>query len=57
MTAENYNDFMDATKPYAPVANQLDATAHPTKNVWLNIYKLLRPHGGYVSSTRRSPSP
>ena len=38
VTAENYNDFMDATKPYAPVANQLDATAHPTKNVWLNIY-------------------
>ena len=38
VTADNYNDFMDATKPYAPVANQLDATAHPTKNVWLNIY-------------------
>ena len=38
VTAENYNDFMDATKPYAPVANQLDAAAHPTKSVWLNIY-------------------
>ena len=38
VTAENYQDFLDATVPYAPVANQLDATAHPTKNVWLNIY-------------------
>lgn len=38
VTADNYNDFMDATKPYAPVANQLSADAHPTKNVWLNIY-------------------
>lgn len=38
VTAENYNDFMDATKPYAPVANQLSADSHPTKNVWLNIY-------------------
>ena len=24
--------------PYAPVANQLDATAHPEKTVWLDIY-------------------
>ncbi len=38
VTAENYQDFTDATKPYAPVANQLSADAHPTKNVWLNIY-------------------
>ncbi len=38
VTAENYNDFMDATKPYAPVANQLDLEKNPTKNVWLNIY-------------------
>ena len=29
---------MDATKPYAPVANQLDAEASPKKNIWLNIY-------------------
>ena len=29
---------MDSTKVYEPVSNQLDATAHPTKNVWLNIY-------------------
>ena len=38
VTAENYEEFLDSTVPYAPVSNQLDATAHPTKNVWLNIY-------------------
>ena len=38
VTAENYQDFMDSTVTYGPVSNQLDATAHPTKNVWLNIY-------------------
>lgn len=38
VTADNYQDFLDSTVVYAPVANQLDATAHPTKNVWLNIY-------------------
>lgn len=38
VTAENYEDFLDSTVPYAPVSNQLDAEAHPTKNVWLNIY-------------------
>ena len=38
VTAENYQDFTDATVTYAPVSNQLDATEHPTKNVWLNIY-------------------
>ena len=38
VTAENYEDFLDSTVTYAPVSNQLDAAAHPTKNVWLNIY-------------------
>ena len=38
VTAENYEDFLVSTVTYAPVSNQLDATAHPTKNVWLNIY-------------------
>ncbi|WP_297210045.1 substrate-binding domain-containing protein [uncultured Flavonifractor sp.] len=38
VTAENYEEFLDSTVPYAPVANQLDATAHPEKSVWLNIY-------------------
>ena len=38
VTAENYEDFLDSTVTYAPVSNQLDATAHPEKSVWLNIY-------------------
>ena len=38
VTADNYQDFLDSTVTYAPVSNKLDATAHPTKNVWLNIY-------------------
>ena len=38
VTADNYQDFLDSTVTYAPVSNQLDASAHPTKNVWLNIY-------------------
>ena len=38
VTAENYEDFLDSTVTDAPVSNQLDATAHPTKSVWLNIY-------------------
>ena len=38
VTAENYEDFLDSTVTYAPVSNQLDASAHPEKKVWLNIY-------------------
>ena len=38
VTADNYQDFTDSTKVYEPVSNQLDATAHPTKTVWLDIY-------------------
>ena len=38
VTAENYQDFLDSTVTYAPVSNQLDASAHPEKKVWLNIY-------------------
>ncbi len=38
VTADNYQDFLDSTVTYAPVSNQLDASTHPTKNVWLNIY-------------------
>ena len=38
VTAENYKDFMDSTKVYEPVSKQLDASAHPEKSVWLNIY-------------------
>ena len=38
VTAENYKDFLDSTVTYAPVSNQLDATKHPEKSVWLNPY-------------------
>lgn len=38
VTAENYQDFLDSTVTYAPVSNQLDATKHPEKSVWLNTY-------------------
>ena len=38
VTSENYQDFTDSTKVYAPVSTQLDATAHPAKSVWLDIY-------------------
>ncbi|MGO5027475.1 substrate-binding domain-containing protein [Candidatus Agathobaculum pullicola] len=38
VTADNYTEFTDSTKVYAPVSNQLDASAHPEKSVWLNIY-------------------
>ena len=31
VTADNYKDFMDSTMVYAPVSNQLDEAAHPTK--------------------------
>lgn len=38
VTADNYQDYLDSTVPYAPVSNQLDAAAHPEKTVWLDIY-------------------
>lgn len=38
VTSDNYQDFTDSTKIYEPVSKQLDASAHPTKKVWLNIY-------------------
>ena len=38
VTADNYQDFLDATVTYVPVSNQLDEAAHATKSVWLNIY-------------------
>ena len=38
VTSDNYTEFTDSTKTYAPVSNQLDATAHPEKSVWLDIY-------------------
>ena len=38
VTADNYTDFTDSTKPYGPVSSQLDATTSPEKSVWLDIY-------------------
>ncbi len=38
VTAENYQDFTDATKTYAPVSNQLDEATSARKKVWLDIY-------------------
>ena len=48
VTAENYQDFTDSTKVYEPVSNQLDASAHPEKSVWLNIYNA---SDNFLSST------
>ena len=38
VTADNYEEFMDSTKVYEPVSNQLDESTHASKKVWLNIY-------------------
>lgn len=38
ITSENASQFLDATAPYGPVSNQLDAGTHAAKKVWLDIY-------------------
>jgi methyl-galactoside transport system substrate-binding protein len=38
VTIENYQDFLDPVRPYAPVSHRLDQKAHPVKRVFLNIY-------------------
>lgn len=48
VTAENYQDFMDSTKPYSKVANQLDSSKCPTKKIWLDIYNA---SDNFLSST------
>ena len=48
VTADNYQDFTDATKVYDPVSKQLDSSAHPTKKVWLDIYNA---SDNFLSST------
>lgn len=48
VTSDNYQDFMDSTKVYEPVSNQLDESAHATKKVWLNIYNA---SDNFLSST------
>ncbi|MBO5032886.1 MAG: substrate-binding domain-containing protein [Lachnospiraceae bacterium] len=48
VTADNYQEFTDSTKVYAPVANQLDESSHARKKVWLNIYNAA---DNFLSST------
>jgi len=38
VTADNYANFTDATKTWAPVSKQLDAKKHPKKKVLLSTY-------------------
>lgn len=38
VTAENYKNFLDATKVYEPVSKQLNKEKSPAKKVWLDIY-------------------
>ena len=48
VTADNYEDFLDSTVVYAPVANQLSEDSSPVKNVWLDIYNA---SDNFLSST------
>ena len=48
VTADNYEEFLDATAPYAPISNQLDEAAHPTKKIWINTYNA---SDNFLSST------
>ncbi len=48
VTADNYQEFTDSTVVYGPVSNQLDASVHPIKTVWLNIYNA---SDNFLSST------
>ncbi|WP_343248456.1 substrate-binding domain-containing protein [Diplocloster hominis] len=48
VTSDNYQDFSDSTKVYEPVSKQLDASAHPSKKVWLDIYNAA---DNFLSST------
>ncbi len=45
VTAENYTDFMDATKVYEPISKEVNSE---TKKVWLNIYNA---SDNFLSST------
>lgn len=48
VTKDNYNDFLDSTKTFPSVSNQLDAAENPEKKVWLNIYN---SSDNFLSST------
>lgn len=38
VTADNYKDFLDSTKPFDGASKQLDEKKHPKKKIWLNTY-------------------
>ena len=38
VTADNYEDFLDATAVYETAQSQLDEASSPNKRVWLNTY-------------------
>lgn len=38
VTRENYEDFLDAARIYAPVSNQLSEETSPVRDIWLNLY-------------------
>jgi methyl-galactoside transport system substrate-binding protein len=38
VTRENYEDFLDAVRIYAPVSNQLSEETSPVRDIWLNLY-------------------
>ncbi len=48
VTAENYQDFTDSARVYAPVSAALEKGAHPAKKVWLDIYNA---SDNFLSST------
>ena len=48
VTSDNYQEFSDSTKVYEPVSKQLDASGHPVKKIWLDIYNAA---DNFLSST------
>ena len=48
VTADNADQFADATKVYDPVSKQLDESTSPKKKVWLDIYNA---SDNFLSST------
>ena len=48
VTSDNYEDFLDSTAVYAPVANQLSEDSSPVRNIWLDIYNA---SDNFLSST------
>ncbi|MBO4456295.1 MAG: substrate-binding domain-containing protein [Butyrivibrio sp.] len=40
VTKGNFNDYLDPKSTYPAVSHKLDATTHPKKRVWMNIYSV-----------------